>query len=316
MRPTRSVGAQRRRGMPMGATQEGGIDQYVQWGGGSSHADFYTKARAAACARARAASQQLTPSPHASQPSVIQLYKNHIKYILSRTNTINGRSYASDPTIMAWNLANEARCQGCSSSTMQNWISDTCNFVKSSGAQQLVRRVPERAPRSRARSRRPAAAAPQYRVRGLLRPGLRQGGREPGPGRLDVGVERGAGLRAEQRHLLHRLHHVRAAAREPSERTSRMACSGATLLSRVPRRCACSRVQDARVARQLEGAFGLVSPPARCARARSPGGRRRRPTSCARGSPTTSTRRPSWASRLCSRRRVRRPSARIRHLRR
>ena len=30
-----------------------------------------------------------------------------------RVNTINGRTYSEDPTIMAWNLINEPRCYRC-----------------------------------------------------------------------------------------------------------------------------------------------------------------------------------------------------------
>ena len=34
-------------------------------------------------------------------------YKDHIKTVMSRTNTVNGRAYTQDPTIMTWQLANE-----------------------------------------------------------------------------------------------------------------------------------------------------------------------------------------------------------------
>lgn len=34
-------------------------------------------------------------------------YKDHIKTVMSRRNTINGRYYTDDPTIMTWQLANE-----------------------------------------------------------------------------------------------------------------------------------------------------------------------------------------------------------------
>jgi mannan endo-1,4-beta-mannosidase len=36
-------------------------------------------------------------------------------------NSINGIRYKDDATIMAWNLANEARCQNCKPSAMQKW---------------------------------------------------------------------------------------------------------------------------------------------------------------------------------------------------
>ena len=40
-------------------------------------------------------------------------YKDYVKTMTSRVNTINGRTYCQDPTIFAWDLLNEARCQGC-----------------------------------------------------------------------------------------------------------------------------------------------------------------------------------------------------------
>ena len=38
-----------------------------------------------------------------------QLYKNHLKVYVNRVNTINNRTYATDPTIYAWDLLNEPR---------------------------------------------------------------------------------------------------------------------------------------------------------------------------------------------------------------
>jgi mannan endo-1,4-beta-mannosidase len=45
-----------------------------------------------------------------SDPQARQLYKNHIAVMANRTNTVNGRKYSADPTIFAWNLMNEVRC--------------------------------------------------------------------------------------------------------------------------------------------------------------------------------------------------------------
>jgi len=93
----------------------GGIDQYVEWSPtASSHEDFFT------------------------DPTAIKLYKDNIRAIVNRVNSINGIKYGNDPTIMAWNLANEARCQGCGNEPMQNWIEDMCNFVKSVDGNHLV----------------------------------------------------------------------------------------------------------------------------------------------------------------------------------
>jgi len=91
-----------------------GIDQQVKLGGASRHQDFYTSA------------------------AVKAGYKRHIAFLLSRTNTLNGKVYGQDPTVMAWNLANEARCQGCPSSAMQSWVSEMCAAVKAAAPRHLV----------------------------------------------------------------------------------------------------------------------------------------------------------------------------------
>ncbi|MED6118403.1 Mannan endo-1,4-beta-mannosidase 7 [Stylosanthes scabra] len=71
----------------------GGKKQYVEWarnqGGQSiySEDDFFTN-------------------------SVVKgYYKNHIKTVLTRHNSITGVAYKDDPTIMAWELMNEIRCK-------------------------------------------------------------------------------------------------------------------------------------------------------------------------------------------------------------
>ncbi|MBQ9411395.1 MAG: beta-mannosidase [Bacteroidales bacterium] len=39
-----------------------------------------------------------------------ELYFNHLKNIVGRTNTITGKHYSADPAIFAWQLGNEPRC--------------------------------------------------------------------------------------------------------------------------------------------------------------------------------------------------------------
>jgi len=58
------------------------------------------------------------------------MYKRHIHVILNRKNSVNGRAYKDDPTIMAWNLANELRCKSCGSNVMHEWIADMCSYIK------------------------------------------------------------------------------------------------------------------------------------------------------------------------------------------
>jgi mannan endo-1,4-beta-mannosidase len=44
-------------------------------------------------------------------------------------NTVNGRRYADDATIMSWQLANEPRVGDCTAYT--DWITETAQLIKS-----------------------------------------------------------------------------------------------------------------------------------------------------------------------------------------
>ena len=45
-----------------------------------------------------------------STPAARALYYRYVRMLASRLNSCSGRRYADDPTILAWELANEARC--------------------------------------------------------------------------------------------------------------------------------------------------------------------------------------------------------------
>ncbi|XAR73846.1 Mannan endo-1,4-beta-mannosidase [Bertholletia excelsa] len=65
-------------------------------------------------------------------PVVKGYYKNHVKTVLNRYNTMTGVAYKNDPTIMAWELMNEPRCTSDPSGrTIQAWIMEMASFVKS-----------------------------------------------------------------------------------------------------------------------------------------------------------------------------------------
>ncbi|KAH7666502.1 Mannan endo-1,4-beta-mannosidase protein [Dioscorea alata] len=91
----------------------GGKYQYVQW--------------------ARNAGQYVNSEDDFFSNDVVKsFYKNHIKKVLTRINTITGVAYKDDPTIFAWELMNEPRCQSdLSGRTLQAWISEMAAYVKS-----------------------------------------------------------------------------------------------------------------------------------------------------------------------------------------
>ncbi|KAL3845099.1 hypothetical protein ACJIZ3_002502 [Penstemon smallii] len=91
----------------------GGKRQYVQWG--------------------RDQGQYLNNDDDFFTNSVLKgYYKNHIKAVLSRVNSVNGIAYKDDPTIFAWELMNEPRCQSdLSGKTIQDWVVEMSAHVKS-----------------------------------------------------------------------------------------------------------------------------------------------------------------------------------------
>ena len=93
----------------------GGVGQYVEWSSTARrHQDFFTDDLA------------------------MKYFEDTFTTLATRVNSINGVAYKDDATIMAWNLANEARCKRCDSSVMQRWIERMCSKFKSVAPNQLV----------------------------------------------------------------------------------------------------------------------------------------------------------------------------------
>ncbi|WP_188150052.1 cellulase family glycosylhydrolase [Teredinibacter waterburyi] len=111
----------------------GGMDQMVRWrenqlaGTDAArdmyHDDFYT------------------------DEVIKQWYKDWISTLLNRTNSITGVVYKNDPTIMAWELANEPRCKGsgvypqsetCNVDTLTDWADEISTYIKSVDGSHLV----------------------------------------------------------------------------------------------------------------------------------------------------------------------------------
>lgn len=98
----------------------GGKAQYVKW--------------------ARNAGQNLySDDDFFTNPTVKGYYKNHVKTVLTRVNSISGVAYKDDPTIFAWELMNEPRCQSDPSGrTIQGWIEEMASHVKSIDGNHLL----------------------------------------------------------------------------------------------------------------------------------------------------------------------------------
>ncbi len=66
-------------------------------------------------------------------------YFRQVKKLVGRTNSITKAPYAADPTIMAWELANEPRpMRPSSNDSYQQWVSATAALIKSMDVHHLV----------------------------------------------------------------------------------------------------------------------------------------------------------------------------------
>jgi len=66
-------------------------------------------------------------------------YQNWVRALLTRRNTRTGRIYADEPAIMAWELANEPRCEVSGGrELLLDWIGEMGRFVKTLDSNHLL----------------------------------------------------------------------------------------------------------------------------------------------------------------------------------
>ncbi|EIE21346.1 glycoside hydrolase [Coccomyxa subellipsoidea C-169] len=71
--------------------------------------------------------------------TVKQAYKNYVKKIVTRVNTITGVAYINDPTVFAWELANEPHCTDGyedslgvpHASIVRAWVAEMAAYIRS-----------------------------------------------------------------------------------------------------------------------------------------------------------------------------------------
>lgn len=67
------------------------------------------------------------------------MFKQHVNYIIKRTNRYTKRKYISDPAIMAWQIANEPRAfSEAGKIPFVNWVKETAQYIKSIDKNHLV----------------------------------------------------------------------------------------------------------------------------------------------------------------------------------
>ncbi|KAJ3202799.1 hypothetical protein HDU82_007064, partial [Entophlyctis luteolus] len=100
----------------------GGMDVYTKAFNGTYHDTFFT------------------------DPDVKAAFKQYINFLLNRVNSITGVAYKDDPAIFGWEIANEARCYGtsttqsanCTTATITAWYDEISKFIKTVDTKHLV----------------------------------------------------------------------------------------------------------------------------------------------------------------------------------
>jgi mannan endo-1,4-beta-mannosidase len=79
-----------------------------------------------------------------ANPKAVALYDDWVRAIVGRTNRVTGTAYRDDPTIMAWQLANEPRPAGDAATAASllpafyAWVQGTARLIKSIDRNHLV----------------------------------------------------------------------------------------------------------------------------------------------------------------------------------
>jgi len=77
------------------------------------------------------------------EPKAQSAFRFAVKQLITRKNSVNGRDYAGDPTIMSWQLANEPRPGSDANAApyfdvFVKWIDETAGYIKALAPRQLV----------------------------------------------------------------------------------------------------------------------------------------------------------------------------------
>jgi len=79
-----------------------------------------------------------------SNEEAVKYFRDYVKILLNRKNRFTGKFYKNDPTIMAWELANEPRPGRREKSGVENrevfnrWIDETADYIKSIDPNHLI----------------------------------------------------------------------------------------------------------------------------------------------------------------------------------
>ena len=108
----------------------GGYASYLRWANGDETEKVDSMAWSDWCHYA---------AEFAQNRKAQELFLNHVRAIVSRTNSLTRQPYSSDPTIMAWQIGNEPRAFSEESKLpFSKWIAETAALIKQLDSNHLV----------------------------------------------------------------------------------------------------------------------------------------------------------------------------------
>jgi mannan endo-1,4-beta-mannosidase len=110
----------------------GGMAQYLVWAGAADSIPYPPPHPGGDWGKF-----QLFSAQFYSNQKAVDLFNDHIEFIVNRRNSISGELYKDDPTIMAWELANEPR-GGNNVEAFLKWIDNTAGLIKKFDTNHLV----------------------------------------------------------------------------------------------------------------------------------------------------------------------------------
>jgi mannan endo-1,4-beta-mannosidase len=110
----------------------GGMGQYLVWAGAADSIPYPPPAP-----NGNWSTYQEFTAQFYSNTKAVKMFEDHLRFIISRTNSITGMPYREDPAIMSWELANEPRGVN-NKKDFSRWVEKTSAFIKSLDTNHLV----------------------------------------------------------------------------------------------------------------------------------------------------------------------------------
>jgi len=110
----------------------GGMGQYLVWAGAADSIPYPPPQPGGDWNRYQQFAAQFY-----SNAKAVSMFNKHIRYIINRKNRYSGLVYKDDPTIMAWELANEPRGIN-NKEVFHQWIDSTAGLIKKLDPNHLV----------------------------------------------------------------------------------------------------------------------------------------------------------------------------------